>query len=161
MGGRSDQLTDLLAKVRFPVTREELVNQLLVSNAPVSLVSVLERLPADTYQSQDDLKRDVDEISTLDAQEVGNARSYEDLLAIVRRNVGDVDRVSKALYDRVVDAVIEGARQQGNLSNSEIRGMHDRLLASYAELRKPMSETYNYEAPRNPNLDLPGGSSDR
>jgi hypothetical protein len=36
--------------------------------------------------------------------------------------------------------------------------LHDRLLASYAELRRPMSETYDYNAPRNPNFDLPGST---
>ena len=155
MGPRFDQFSDFVASVRFPVTREELVNQLLVNNAPVSLVSLFERLPAGAYESEDQLRSDVDEISTLDAQEIGQARTFEDLLAIVRRNVGDVDHASKALYDRVVDAVIQGARQRGNLPEAEIRRMHDRLLASYADLRRPMSETYDYDAPRNPHFDLP------
>jgi hypothetical protein len=139
MGMRFDQFSDFVAAVRFPVTREELVNQLLVSNAPVSLVSLFERLPAGAYETEDALRRDVDEISTLDAQEIGEARTFDELLAIVRRNVGDVDHASKALYDRVVDAVIQGARERGNLADSEIRQLHDRLLASYAELRRPTS----------------------
>lgn len=158
MAARFDQFAEYAAGVRFPATREELVNQLLVKGAPISLVSVFERLPSGSYESESELRRDVNEISTLDAQEIAGASTFEDLLAIVRRNVGDVDHASKALYGRVVDAVIEGAREQGSLLDSEIRQMRDRLLAGYADLRRPMSETYDYDAPRNPNFDLPSES---
>lgn len=158
MPERTDQKTEFFARLGFPVTREELVNSLLVDEAPARTISVVHRLPGEVYESAEDLHRDFDEISTLDAEEVGQARTFEDLLAIVRKNVGDVDHATKALYDRVVDGVVEGAREHGNLPETEIRAMHDRLLGSYADLRRPMSESYNYDAPRDPKFDLPGKS---
>ena len=153
--------SEFVSNVQLPATREELVNQLLVYETPPTIVSVFHRLPRDRYESRDDLSRDVEEISALDIKEIGEARTFEDLLAIVHRNVGDIDHATKALYDRVVDGVIEGAREQGNLSDNEVREMHDRLLGSYADLRKPMSETYDYNAPRNPNFDLPQSPPER
>jgi Protein of unknown function (DUF2795) len=150
-----DKSAEFIAGVRFPVSREELVNKALVDDAPARTVSIFHRLPRESYESAATLRRDVDEISTLDRSEVAGARTFEEMLVIVQRNVGDVDQTPKAIYDRIVDGVIEGAREHGNLVEADINEMHDRLLASYADLRRPMSETYDYKAPRNPRFDLP------
>lgn len=145
----------MISDWQLPATREELVNQLLVRNAPTAMIAVVERLPSERYESMETLRADLEEISSLDISEI-KGTSYEELLELVVRNVGDVDHATKATYHAVVSSVIAGVRQQGKVSSSELGELQTRLEAAFADLRRPMSETYNYEAPRDPKFDLPG-----
>lgn len=145
----------MISDWQLPATREELVNQLLVREAPTAMIAVIERLPSEHYESMETLRADLDEISRLDISEI-QGTTYEELLELVVRNVGDVDHATKATYHAVVASVIAGVREQGKVEASELRDLGTRLEASFADLRRPMSETYNYEAPRDPKFDLPG-----
>ncbi|MEX2237361.1 MAG: DUF2795 domain-containing protein [Dehalococcoidia bacterium] len=146
---------DYAAGVPFPVSKEELINKMLVDRAPASILATYDRLPANQYESLERLRADVEEISRLDISEVAGAKTFEQLLEVVRRNVGDVDHVTKAGYLRVVGAVVEAAKTQGGIASGDLAQIRQKLEAAYVDLRRPMSESYNYDAPRNPNYGLP------
>jgi hypothetical protein len=155
------EVEDYISHVVFPATKEELINGLLVNNAPARMVALVERLPRDRYLHRQELRTDLEEVSRVHAAEVVQAQTYEDFLAVVLRHVGDVRHVTKEAYNRVVDHVIHIAERQGTLDARAARKMRERLDAEYAELRGSMSDVYDYQAPINPRADLPKFSEDR
>jgi hypothetical protein len=144
-----------VSQIAFPATKEELINGLLVRNAPGRMVALVERLPQARYDSRQRLRQDLDEVSQVHAQEVAPARSYDDFLAVVVRHVGDVGHTTKEAYNQVVEHVIHVAQQQGTLDSAESRAMQQRLEAAFADLRGTMSDVYDYGAPVDPHGDLP------
>ena len=119
-----------VSNIIFPVTKEELINGLLVNDAPGRMVAVVERLPEDRYDNRQDLRRDLAEVSHVHAREVSPARSYDDFLAVVIRHVGDVRHTTKEAYNGVVEHVVHIAQQQGNLDAESARAMQQRLEAA-------------------------------
>jgi hypothetical protein len=144
-----------VAHIAFPATKEELINGLLVGNAPGRMVALVERLPQVRYDDRARLRQDLDEVSQVHAREVASARSYDEFLALVLRHVGDVAHTNKQAYNGIVEHVIHIARQQGTLDADEGRAMQQRLEAAFADLRGTMSEVYDYRAPVDPRRDLP------
>jgi hypothetical protein len=144
-----------LSHIEFPVTREELINGLLVRDAPGRMIALVERLPKARYHERAEVRRDLVEIDQVHARELAGARSYEELLAVVLRNVGDVRYATKETYNRVVQRVIHVAQQQGTLGPAEARAMELRLDATFADLRGTMPEVYDERVPTNPHDDLP------
>ena len=144
-----------VSHIVFPASKEELINGLLVRNAPARMVALVERLPQDNYDSRRHLRQDLEEVSRVHAREVAPARTYDDFLAVVLRHVGDIHHATKDAYNRVVEHVIHVARQQGTLDRAESRTMQERLEAAFADLRGTMSEVYDYRAPIDPHGDLP------
>jgi AcrR family transcriptional regulator len=144
-----------VAHIAFPASKEELINGLLVRNAPARMVALVERLPQARYDSRRHLRQDLEEVSRVHAREVAPARTYDDFLAVVLRHVGDIHHATKDAYNRVVEHVIHIARQQGTLDSAESRTMQERLEAAFADLRGTMSEVYDYRAPIDPHGDLP------
>lgn len=144
-----------VSHIAFPASKEELINGLLVRNAPARMVALVERLPEDHYDSRDRLRQDLEEVSKVHAREVAPARTYEDFQAVVLRHVGDVHHTTKEEYNRVVDHVIHIAQQQGTLNSADSHTMRTRLEAAFAELRGSMSEVYDDRAPIDPHRDLP------
>ena len=61
--------------IAFPVTKEELINGLLVRRAPSRMIAVVERLPRDRYDDRHALRRDLEEIAHVHAREVAGARA--------------------------------------------------------------------------------------
>lgn len=144
-----------VSHIAFPSTKEELINGLLVRDAPGRMVALVERLPRSRYDSLQQLRQDLAEVAQVHAQEVEPARTYEEFLAVVIRHVGDVDHTSKDAYNRVVEHVIHIAQRQGTLNAADGHAMQQRLEAAFAELRGTMSEVYDYQAPVDPRGDLP------
>jgi hypothetical protein len=144
-----------MSHIVFPASKEELINGLLVRNAPARMVALVERLPQARYDSRHHLRQDLEEVSRVHAREVGAARTYDEFLAVVLRHVGDVHHATKEAYNRVVEHVIHIAQQQGTLDRAESRTMQARLEAAFADLRGTMSEVYDYQAPIDPHGDLP------
>ncbi|HEX6509081.1 MAG TPA: DUF2795 domain-containing protein [Chloroflexota bacterium] len=149
------EVEEYVSHIVFPATKEELVNGLLVRNAPARMVALVERLPQTRYDSRPHLRQDLDEVSRVHAREVAPARTYDDFLAVVLRHVGDVRHTTKESYNRVVEHVIHIAQQQRTLSNAEARTMQLRLDAAFADLRGSMTEVYDNSAPIDPHRDLP------
>lgn len=139
----------------FPLTREELINGLLVRDAPGRMIALVERLAESRYNTREDLRRDLTELSQVHAREVEPARSYDDFLAVVRRHVGDVTYATKEEYNRVVENVVHIAQQQGTLDRTGADQMQQQLEGAFAHLRGAMSEVYDYQAPIDPHADLP------
>ncbi|HEY8686557.1 MAG TPA: hypothetical protein VIO57_13210 [Chloroflexota bacterium] len=144
-----------VSNIILPVTKEELINGLLVNDAPGRMVALVERLPQDRYDDHQDLRRDLVEVSHVHAREVAPARSYDDFLAVVIRHVGDVRHATKEAYNGVVEHVVHIAQQQGNLDAESARAMQQRLEAAFAELRGTMTEVEDDRAPIDPRGDLP------
>lgn len=144
-----------VAHIAFPATKEELINGLLVRNAPGRMVALVERLPQARYESREHLRRDLDEVSEVHAREVASARTYEDFLAVVLRHVGDVGHTTKEAYNQVVSHVIHIAQRQGTLDRAQSHAMQQRLEAAFADLRGSMTDVYDYQAPVDPHRDLP------
>lgn len=155
MADAQHEVETYVSHVVFPASKEELVNGLLVRDAPARMVALVERLPRDRYDSRRQLRDDLEEVSQVHAREVREARSYDDFQAVVLRHVGDVRHTTKEAYNRVVDHVIHIAQQQGTLSSTEARAMQQQLDAAFADLRGTMSEVYDYQAPIDPHRDLP------
>lgn len=144
-----------LASIRFPVTREQLVNGLLVGKTDRGTLALFERLPRRSYESSAQLEADIAELSRLDAGEAEGASSFAALLDVVVRNAGDVDHVTKDGWNALVDAVIEGAGVEDAGGERLAEDFRERLRAAYVDFRHPMSETFDYSAPRDPELDRP------
>ena len=144
-----------VSHIAFPATKEELVNGLLVKDAPGRMVALVERLPRDRYDSIQALRRDLEEVSHVHAREVARARTYDDFLAVVIQHVGDVRHTSKDAFNRVVEHVIHIAVRQGTLDEAASQIMKQRLEAAFADLRGTMSEVYDDQAPVDPRRDLP------
>jgi hypothetical protein len=155
MSKTGHEIEEYIDHVVFPVTKEELINGLLAGNAPGRIVAIVERLPQPRYETREQLLTDIEEVSRVHAHEVAQARTYEDFLAVVLRHVGDIQHTTKEAYNRVVAHVIHTARHQGILDENTARQMEQRLEAAFAELREPMTEVYDYEAPIDPRDDLP------
>lgn len=155
MADAQHEVEAYISHVAFPATKEELINGLLVQNAPARMVALVERLPQSRYDSRPQLREDLEEVARVHAREVKAARSYDDFLAVVLRHVGDVRHTTKEAYNRVVEHVIHIAREQGTLDGAEARAMQQRLDAAFADLRGSMSEVYDYRAPIDPHGDLP------
>jgi hypothetical protein len=149
------EVEDYIKQIDFPVTKEELINGLLVRNAPGRLIVLVERLPRDQYDHRQDLRRDLAEIDHFHAREIAQANSYEEFLAVVLEHVGDIRHTTKAAYNRVVERVMYIAVEQGSLRLSDARSMELRLIAAFADLRGTMDEVYDEKAPINPEEDLP------
>src|SRR5947209_19309444 len=88
--------------ILFPTTKEELINGLLQRDAPGRLVGLVERLARDRYESREQVRADLEEVSRVHAQEVAPARTYEDFLDVVVRHAGDVRHITKEQFNRVV-----------------------------------------------------------
>jgi hypothetical protein len=144
-----------VSHIAFPASKEELVNGLLVRNAPARMVALVERLPQTRYDTRRHLRQDLEEVSRVHARDVASARTYDDFLAVVLRHVGDVHHTTKDAYNRVVEHVIHLAQQQGTLDRAASRAMQEQLEAAFADLRGTMSEVYDYQAPIDPHRDLP------
>jgi Protein of unknown function (DUF2795) len=144
-----------VSHIAFPATKEELINGLLIKDAPGRMVALVERLQRDRYDGIQSLRRDLEEVSQVHANEVAPARTYDDFLAVVLRHVGDVRHATKDAYNRVVEHVIHIAKQKGTLDEAAGRGMEQRLQAAFADLRGTMSEVYDDRAPVDPHRDLP------
>jgi AcrR family transcriptional regulator len=144
-----------VSHITFPASKEELINGLLVRDAPARMVALVERLPRDRYDSRHQLREDLEEVARVHAREVGTAHTYDEFLAVVLRHVGDVRHTTKEAYNRVVEHVIHLAQQQGTLNGTQARAMQQRLDAAFADLRGTMSEVYDYQAPIDPHGDLP------
>ncbi len=155
MADTQHDVEGFLAHVGFPTTKEEIINGLLVGDAPRRMIVLVERLPQDRYESVDGLRRDLEEVSRVHADEVALARSFEDFLALVIRHVGDIQHVTKDAFNRVAAHVVQIAEEQGGLDSSDAQAMLRRLEASYADLRESMSEVYDDRAPVDPRKDLP------
>lgn len=149
------EVEEYVSHVVFPATKEELINGLLVANAPGRMVALVERLPRDRYLDLESLRQDLNEVSSVHAREVAQAHTYDDFLAVVLRHVGDVRHTTKEAYNRVVEHVIHIAQRHGTLDAHAAREMQQRLEAEYAELRGTMSEVFDDSAPVNPSADLP------
>jgi hypothetical protein len=149
------EVEEYVSHISFPASKEELINGLLVRNAPGRMVALVERLPRDRYDGRPQLREDLEEVSQVHAREVGEARTYDDFLAVVLRHVGDVRHTTKDAYNRVVEHVIHIAQQQGTLNTAQAHAMRERLDAAFADLRGTMSEVYDYRAPIDPHGDLP------
>jgi hypothetical protein len=144
-----------VSHIAFPASKEELINGLLVRNAPARMVALVERLPRSRYASRRQLRDDLAEVSRVHALEVRAARTYDEFLALVLRHVGDVRHTTKDAYNRVVEHVIHIAQQQGALDSAAAHAMQQRLEAAFAALRGTMSEVYDDRAPIDPHGDLP------
>ncbi|HVA88786.1 MAG TPA: DUF2795 domain-containing protein [Chloroflexota bacterium] len=144
-----------LAHVVFPTTKEEIINGLLVGDAPGRMIVLVERLPQDRYESPDGLRRDLEEVSRVHTAEVAPARSFDDFLALVIRHVGDIQHVTKDAFNRVAAHVVQIAEEQGGLDSGGAQSMLRRLEAAFADLRESMSEVYDDRAPIDPHKDLP------
>ena len=144
-----------VSHIAFPAGKEELINGLLVRNAPGRMVALVERLPKDKYDTLRHLREDLEEVSRVHAREVAAARTYDDFLAVVLRHVGDVRHTTKDAYNRVVAHVIHIAQMQGTLKAPDSRVMEQRLDAAFADLRGTMTDVYDYQAPVDPHQDLP------
>jgi hypothetical protein len=144
-----------VSHIVFAASKEELINGLLVRNAPARMVALVERLPRSRYDSRRQLREDLEEVSRVHAREVRAAHTYDDFLAIVLQHVGDVRHTTKDAYNRVVEHVIHIAQQQGTLDSADARAMQLRLDAAFADLRGTMTEVYDYRAPIDPHGDLP------
>jgi AcrR family transcriptional regulator len=155
MSETQHEIERYIEHIAFPVTKEELINGLLVRRAPQRMIAIVERLPRDRYDDRQALRRDLEEIAHVHAREVAAARTYDDFLALVLRHVGDVHHTTKDAYNRVVEHVIHIAQQQGTLNSTAARAMQQRLEAAFADLRGTMSEVYDDGAPIDPHRDLP------
>ena len=149
------EIEHYIEHIAFPVTKEELINGLLVRRAPPRMLAVVERLPRDRYADRHALRRDLEEMAHVHAREVAGARTYDEFLAIVLRHVGDVRHATKDAYNHVVEHVIHIAQQHGTLNGTEARAMQERLEAAFADLRGTMSAVYDERAPLDPHRDLP------
>jgi hypothetical protein len=155
MANAQHEVESYISHIVFPASKEELINGLLVRDAPARMVALVERLPRDRYEHRAQLREDLEEVSRVHAREVRAARTYDDFLAVVLRHVGDVRHTTKEAYNRVVEHVIHIAQQQGTLSGPEAREMQIRLDAAFADLRGTMSSVYDDLAPIDPHGDLP------
>jgi hypothetical protein len=155
MADAQHEVEAYVSHIAFPASKEELINGLLVRNAPARMVALVERLPQSRYDSREQLRADLEEVSRVHAREVREARTYDEFLAVVLRHVGDVRHTTKDAYNRVVEHVIHIAERQGTLDSAEARAMHQRLEAAFADLRGTMSEVYDDRAPIDPHRDLP------
>ena len=155
MSETEHEVEGYIEHIVFPVTKEELINGLLVRDAPGRMIALVERLPRERYEDRQAVRRDLEEIDRVHAREVAGARSYEELLDVVLRNVGDIRYATKQTYNRVVQRVVHIAQQQGTLAGSDAPAMTQRLEAAFADLRGTMPEVYDEEAPIDPHDDLP------
>jgi hypothetical protein len=155
MADAQHEVEEYISHIAFPASKEELINGLLVRNAPARMVALVERLPQGRYDNRSNLRKDLHEVAGVHAREVRTARTYDDFLAVVLRHVGDVRHTTKEAYNRVVEHVIHIAQQQGTLNRAEAHAMQQRLDAAFADLRGSMSEVYDYQAPIDPHGDLP------
>ncbi len=155
MADTQREVEAFLATVRFPTTKEELINGLLSREAPGRTIALVERLPEPRYKVRQRLLDDLAEVSQLHAREVASARTYDDFLAVVLRHVGDVRHATKESFNRVVAHVLASAEHQGLLDGAAARHMEQRLEAAFAGLRGTMSDVYDEAAPVDPNQDLP------
>ncbi len=144
-----------VAHMVFPTTKEELINGLLVSEAPGRMVALVERLPRNRYDSRRHLRQDLEEVTQLHGHEVASARTYDDFLAVVLRHVGDIQHTSKDAFNRVVAHIMHSAERQGTLDQAGAQQMGQRLEAAFADLHGTMSEVYDDRAPIDPREDLP------
>lgn len=149
------EVENYISHLAFPATKEELINGLLVRNAPARMVALVERLPWDRYDDRCQLREDLDEVSRVHAREVSAARTDDEFQAVVLRHVGDVGHTTKEAYNRVVDHVVHIAQQQGTINDTEARAMRERLVAAFADLRGTMTQVYDDRAPIDPSRDLP------
>jgi hypothetical protein len=155
MADAQHEVEAYVSHIAFPASKEELVNGLLVRDAPARMVALVERLPRDRYDGRRQLREDLEEVSRVHAREVSEARTYDEYLAVVLRHVGDIRHTTKEAYNRVVEHVIHIAERQGTLDSAHARAMQLRLDAAFADLRGTMTEVYDYRAPIDPHGDLP------
>lgn len=155
MADAEHEVEAYVSHIAFPATKEELINGLLVRDAPARMVALVERLARDRYDSREQLRADLHEVANVHAREVAPARSYEDFLKVTLLHVGDVRHTTKEAYNRVVDNVIHIAERQGTLDQAAARAMRLRLDAAYADLRGSMTDVYDDRAPIDPHGDLP------
>jgi hypothetical protein len=155
MAGTQQEVEAYVATVRFPTTKEEIINGLLSREAPGRMVALVEHLPEPRYKSLELLLHDLAEVSQMHAREVAAARTYEDYLAVVLRHVGDVRHATKESFNRIVAHVLALAEHQGMLDDGAARRMQQRLEAAFADLRGTMSDVYDDAAALDPNDDLP------
>ncbi|HEY8287346.1 MAG TPA: hypothetical protein VIJ28_23405 [Chloroflexota bacterium] len=158
MADTQHDIEAFLTLVAFPTTKEELINGLLVRDAPGRMIVLVERLARDSYENSDDLRRDLEEVSRVHADEVAPARTFDDFLALVVRHVGDVQHVTKDAFNRVASHVVQIAEDQGSLDRGGAQQMLLRLDAAFADLRQSMSKVYDDHAPIDPHKDLPRGA---
>ncbi len=155
MSDSRHEMEDYIEHIAFPVTKEELINGLLLGDAPGRLIALAERLPQARYEHRSNLRQDLTAIDHLHATEIAGAHTYDQLLAVVLHHVGDIRHTTKDSYNRLVDRVIHIAERQGTLSADEARGIALRLIGAFADLRGTMDEVYDDKAPVNPRDDLP------
>jgi hypothetical protein len=155
MADTEHEVEAYVSHIAFPVTKEELINGLLVRNAPGRMIALVERLSLDSYDSQQHLRQDLEEVSVVHAREVAQARTYDDFLAVVLQHVGDIRHTTKEAYNRVVAHVIHIAQGQGTLNATDSHAMQQRLEAAFADLRGSMSSVYDDGAPIDPHKDVP------
>ncbi len=148
-------LDDLINRVEYPVTKEELVNALLAENAGSHEVALADRLPRLRYKSKREVEEDLEEISRVHEAEIAAAETFQDYLEQVIRHVGDVTHTTKASYNSVVDRVVKIAQSQGKLDETQAREMRLKLEAAFADVRGPMTLVEDPSAPLDPTEDLP------
>jgi flagellar motility protein MotE (MotC chaperone) len=148
-------LDDLINRVEYPVTKEELVNALLAENAGSHEVALADRLPRSRYKSKREVEEDLEEISRVHEAEIAPAETFQDYLEQVIRHVGDVTHTTKASYNSVVDRVVKIAQSQGKLDETQAREMRLKLEAAFADVRGPMTLVEDPSAPLDPTEDLP------
>jgi hypothetical protein len=149
------EVEEYTADMLFPVSKEELVNGLLAGEAPGRMIALVERLPLASYGDREHLRGDLEEVSRVHAREVAAAHSDDEYLAVVLRQVGDVQHVSKEAFNRVVAHVVHLARKQGKLDDDGAHRLQQHLEAAFADLRESMSAVYDNMAPEDPHDDLP------
>jgi len=155
MTATDDGLKAYLGRVKLPVTKEELINGLLVSEAPGFEIALIERLPRTRYESRSVLLLDLEEISHVHGNEVAQATGYDDYLRLVLEHVGDIGHATKVVFNRTAEAVARSAQIQGRLSLEEAEALRDRLDSEFARLRGSMTDVTDGAAPVDPRQDLP------
>ena len=148
-------LGDLIERVEYPVTKEELINGLLTANAPTYEVALADRLPRTEYRRKLEVEQDLEEISRIRESDIAAAETFDDYLDQVLKHVGDVKHTTKASYNAVVDGVLKIAGALGKLDQAEAKRLRMRLEGAFADLRQPMSKVMDDSAPLDPNEDLP------
>jgi Protein of unknown function (DUF2795) len=155
MGEGEFSLRELINRVEYPVTKEELVNELLVENAPTPELALADRLPRVRYRNKREVEADLEEISHVHEAEIAGAQTFEDYLEQVLRHVGDVTHTTKASYNQVVDRVVKIALSLGKLDAAQAHDMRRSLEAAFADIRETMTEVEDNSAPVDPGQDLP------
>lgn len=151
----SQDLQGYLRRIEFPVSKEELINGLLESEAVGDEIVLVERLPQDEYADLQSLQHDLDDVSRVRSAEVDAVTDYNGYLELVVKHVGDVRHANKHVFNRTVDAIVGVAHRRGRIDAQEVATLRPRLESEFSRLRGSMTDVTNDDAPNDPADDLP------